>query len=79
MFNDNLLPRPLPDTSIESTIAQHGALRVLTASLIALFHTPTLRPPPTDVDALDDHIRRDVGLPPRRAADPRLPLSPFRY
>lgn len=79
MLNETILPRPVPETSIADTIAQHGALRVLAASVVALFHAPTLRPPPIEADALDDHLRRDVGLPPRRAADPRLPVSPFRY
>lgn len=79
MINGTILPRPLPETSIKATIAQHGALRVLVASVAALFHAPVLRPPPTDADALDDHLRRDVGLLPRRAAERHLPLSPFRY
>ena len=30
-------------------------------------------PPPPDVAGLDDHLRRDVGLPPRVV--PQLPLT----
>ena len=69
-------PNPVA-TSIHATIAQHGALRVLSAAFLALVHPPQLRPPPTNAGDLDDHLRRDVGLPPKRAAGPPLPINPF--
>ena len=64
-------------TSIHATIAQHGALRVLSAAFLALVHPPQLRPPPTSAEDLDDHLRRDVGLPPKRAAGPAPPCNLF--
>ncbi|MBV7394916.1 hypothetical protein [Mameliella sediminis] len=70
---------PFPDTNIDTTIAQHGALRVLAAAAVALFRAPTLRPPPTPTDALSDHLRRDVGLPPHTVEDRRVLADPFRY
>ena len=77
MTYDEIPPQPQIATSIEATIAQHGALRVLGAAFLTLFHPPQLRPPPTAVDALDDHLRRDVGLPPKRAAEPAPPSHLF--
>ena len=64
-------------TSIDATIAQHGALRVFSAALLALVHPPRLGPPPTRAQDLDDHLRRDVGLPPKRATGPEPPRNFF--
>ena len=61
-------------TSIEATIAQHGALRVFGASLLALVHAPQFRPPLVDAEDLDDFLRRDIGLPPKRATGPAPPV-----
>ena len=61
-------------TSIEATIAQHGAFRVFGASLVALLHATRFRRPLTDADDLGDHLRRDVGLPPHRASGPAPPV-----
>lgn len=62
---------PLPNpTLIDMAIARHGAARVLFAAIRALLH-PAERPPdirrrrPPDLRALNDHLRRDIGLPPR--------------
>ena len=78
MTYDDTSPNPIA-TSIEATIAQHGALRVFSAAFLALVHPPHLRPPPsTEAQDLDDHLRRDVGLPPKRAAGPAPPLHLFQ-
>ncbi|MEO0944926.1 MAG: hypothetical protein AAFY06_08800 [Pseudomonadota bacterium] len=62
-------------TNIDATIAQHGALRVLCHAIGALFTLPPSRPPPTPLSGLDDHLRRDIGLPPLHATGPAI--SPF--
>ncbi len=68
---------PHPSTDIASTIAQHGAPRVLAAALAALFRTPRMRPPPPLAEDLTNHLRWDVGLPPRTQVDRRLAVQPF--
>ena len=77
MTYDDSTPQIPLATSIEATIAQHGALRVFGAAFLALVHPPQLRPPPTEAQELDDHLRRDVGLPPKRAAGQAPPLHLF--
>ena len=62
-------------TNIDATIAQHGALRVLYHAIGALFTLPPSRPPPTRLSELDDHLRRDIGLPPEHTSRPSI--SPF--
>ena len=77
MTYDDLPPATPFSTSIEATIAQHGPLRVLRAAFGALIAFPPSRPPPPELSELDDHLRRDIGLPPQRASGPSLPLSPY--
>ncbi len=50
--------------SISAMIDQHGTRRVLLAALRAM-----LKPPPTQnkrrrIGAMNNHLRRDIGLPP---------------
>lgn len=66
--------RPITVTDIKTTIAQHGALRVLFAALGALFTLPPSRPPPPRLSDLDDRLRQDVGLLPKRAERPEVSL-----
>lgn len=77
MTYDDSTPRNPVATSIQATIAHHGALRVLAAALLALAHPKPLRPPPTDVRDLDDHLRQDVGLPPKAATLRSPPVHIF--
>ncbi|SLN17994.1 hypothetical protein ROJ8625_00604 [Roseivivax jejudonensis] len=64
------------ETSIDATIARHGALRVLMAALGALLRPAAPHPPPeAGVDGLTPHLRRDIGLPPE-AAHARLEALP---
>jgi hypothetical protein len=58
-------------TSLHDVIAEFGARRVLFTALFVL-----LRPRPmATLPELDDHLRRDMGLPPRAASPPQLPQS----
>ncbi|MDF2142437.1 hypothetical protein [Paenirhodobacter sp. CAU 1674] len=59
---------PLP--SIETMIALHGARRVLWAALAALLRGQGARPLAARLTELDDHMRRDIGLPPKGASPP---------
>ena len=46
----------------QSAFARHGTTPVIAAALAAAFLSP--RPDLKSTDALGDHLRRDVGLPP---------------
>ena len=58
--------------SLDDVIAHFGPRRVLLAALRALLHHHARhRPLAHRCGApLDDHIRRDIGLPPRSASPP---------
>lgn len=57
-------------------IAEHGAARVFWAALVALF---TVRHHQEEqLELLSDHIRKDIGLPPRIAPPPK-PVIPIRW
>ena len=75
MFQDQTRGSALPE--LHDIIARFGARRVLFAALIALLRPqPAARTLPRDpLPKLDDHIRRDMGLPPRAASPPELPQS----
>lgn len=56
---------------LQAMIDEFGARRVIFAVLFAL-----LRPRATaGLPEIDDHMRRDMGLPPRAASPPELPQS----
>lgn len=65
------LPRKALASSLQEMITEFGALRVFLAALCALLR-PRLAP---RLPELDDHMRRDMGLPPRAASPPELPQS----
>lgn len=68
-------PESRPDTTLEAVIARHGIRAVLFAALRAALRRERRRPPhPGEI--LPDHLRRDVGLPPR-APPPRPRIPPF--
>ena len=56
----------------EGAFARHGTTQVVAAALAAAFLTS--RPNAMDVDAIGDHLRRDVGLPP---AEPSRHFTEF--
>ena len=58
-----------PRAALAALVAEHGGLRVMLAALVAAL-APQPRPP--DVDALSEHLRRDLGLRP----DPLRPEPP---
>ncbi|WP_126978608.1 hypothetical protein [Frigidibacter oleivorans] len=65
--------------SIDATIAAHGAWRVLAVAAGRLLTGPLRRrPAPTAADRLSDHLRRDVGLPPKAAPPPGQQLPRLR-
>jgi hypothetical protein len=61
---------------LSALIAAHGPWRVLFAALTALLRQATSSAVP-DVDSLPDHLRADIGLPPRGSPPPSLP--PVRW
>lgn len=58
-------------------IAEHGAWRVFFAALNALLGGSSNAAP--HVDTLPDHIRQDIGLPPRGSPLPEAPMLPVRW
>ncbi len=66
---DPLAPFGAP---LEEIIAHFGLRRVLLAALGAQIARHRARPLSSLV-ALDDHLRRDIGLPPKAASPPPLP------
>jgi hypothetical protein len=58
------MTRTQATTPLPSLIASHGAPRVLVAALVAMLFPRAFRPLATQMSELDDHLRRDIGLPP---------------
>jgi hypothetical protein len=56
-------PAPV-HSRIDALVAEHGAWTVLARALRALVVRP-VRNQPSSVNALDDRLLRDIGLPPR--------------
>lgn len=63
-------------TPLHLVIAEHGAARVFWAALIALLKVR--KETGATLDLLSDHIRKDVGLPPR-VAPPKRQTMPVRW
>lgn len=57
--------------TLEALISLHGLRRVILATFRALLIRPRHRPLAARFHPLDDHIRRDIGLPCRGQAPPR--------
>lgn len=51
---------------MDALMHRHGTLAVLAAAVVGIFRAATLR---RDLDYMSDHLRQDIGLPPRE--DPR--------
>jgi hypothetical protein len=64
-------------TQLHVVIAEHGAWHVFFAALNALLGGTTHSAP--HVDTLPDHIRKDIGLPPRGSPLPEAPVLPVRW
>lgn len=57
------LPAASDSERLDAVIREFGAIRVLRAALSALYRDRR-RLRQYGVDALSDHVRRDIGLPP---------------
>ena len=69
----------VPPHSIQLAIAEHGAPRVFGLSLLAMLRAVFA---PVEADAterLSEHLRRDIGLPPRGSPLPEAPMLPVRW
>lgn len=65
--------------SIQLAIAEHGAGRVLGAAAMAMLRA-VFTPVEADPTArLSEHLRRDIGLPPRGSPLPEAPMRPIRW
>ena len=62
--------------SIDATIAVHGARRVLVAAFLAMLRGSGRRQLLV-VPTHDQHLRRDIGLPPVHAPPERPPVRPW--
>lgn len=65
--------------SIQLAIAEHGAGRVIGVAAMAMLRAVFA---PVEADAttrLSDHLRRDIGLPPRGSPLPEAPMIPLRW
>lgn len=61
---------PLTPAHLEAIIARHGLRRVALALLRAALRGQGARPLAARFCPLDDHMRRDIGLPPRGPSPP---------
>lgn len=64
---------------LETLIALHGARRVVLAALGALLRPHAPPPLAQSFAEMDDHIRRDIGLPPRGHSPPMPHRSYFGW
>lgn len=65
--------------SIELALAEHGALRVFGAAALALLRAVFAPVEADPTDRLSEHLRRDIGLPPRGSPLPEAPVLPVRW
>lgn len=65
--------------SIHQAIAEHGALRVMGVALKTLVGAVFAAAEPDATEHLSDHLRRDIGLPPRGSPLPEAPTLPLRW
>lgn len=67
MTKDESLP------AIHALIHSLGARRVFIAAALALLRPAPRRPLAVQFQDLDNHLRRDIGLPPKAASPPMPP------
>jgi hypothetical protein len=65
--------------SIQLAIQEHGAMRVLLVAVKALMGAALAPTQPDLSEHLSDHLRRDIGLPPRGSPLPEAPMLPVRW
>ena len=74
-----VLPPISPLASIDVVIAHHGAAKVLLAALVALLRPRAPRPLAARLSELDNHMRSDIGLPPKAASPPMPHWTHFGF
>lgn len=65
--------------SIQLAITEHGAMRVLLVAAKALMGAVLAPVQPDPTERLSEHLRRDIGLPPRGSPLPEAPMLPVRW
>jgi hypothetical protein len=65
--------------SIHLAIHEHGAMRVLLVAARALMGAVLALVQPDPTERLSEHLRRDIGLPPRGSPLPEAPMLPVRW
>lgn len=65
--------------SIHLAITEHGALRVLLVAAKALMRAVVAPAQPDLTERLSEHLRRDIGLPPRGSPARQAPMLPVRW
>ena len=65
--------------SIQLAIHEHGAMRVLWVAARVLMGAALAPTQPDLTEHLSDHLRRDIGLPPRGSPLPEAPMLPVRW
>ena len=65
--------------SIQLAIMEHGAMRVLLVAAKALMGAVLAPVQPDPTERLSEHLRRDIGLPPRGSPLPEAPMLPVRW
>ena len=78
-MDKTLNPGRVPPHSIQMAIAEHGALRVFGAAAVAMMRALVVRVEADPTDRLSEHLRRDIGLPPRGSPLPEAPMLPVRW
>ena len=58
--------------AIQLAITEHGAWRVLAAAVLTLLRRKAVPVVEDPTERLSDHLRRDIGLPPRGSPPPRV-------
>lgn len=59
---------------LDAALARHGLRAVVLSLAAALIRARRMRASAARLHGLDDHLRRDIGLPPRGPSPPDLPL-----
>ncbi|PLL13269.1 hypothetical protein C0V75_07655 [Tabrizicola sp. TH137] len=70
--------RAMPHT-IHLAITEHGAWRVLAVAAMTLLRTVFAPVEADPTERLSEHLRRDIGLPPRGSPLPEAPMLPVRW
>lgn len=70
---------PSNHLAIHMAIQEHGAMRVLLVAARAMLGAVLAPADPDPTERLSEHLRRDIGLPPRGSPLPEAPMLPVRW